>query len=72
MNTDLKVGDMILIDYGTDADGRWWWKCDARDVGAGPFPTKSEAQRHAEIAVLGEQCKITSGGQWDPAWDRLQ
>jgi hypothetical protein len=38
----------------------------------GPFKTDPEAEEDFRVVVLGPQCKITDGGVWDPAWDRLQ
>lgn len=66
------MNTMILVDYGRDAAGRWFWKCDARGAYGGPFATEAEARRDSEIVMLGPQCKITECGDWDPAWDRPQ
>jgi hypothetical protein len=38
----------------------------------GPFNTPAEADADAKVAVVGEECEITEGGMWDPAWERLQ
>jgi hypothetical protein len=38
----------------------------------GPFKTEAEADENQRIVLLGEQCKITDGGMWDPAWDKPQ
>jgi hypothetical protein len=38
----------------------------------GPFDTREEAARDAEIALVGENCKIEHGGMWDPAWNEPQ
>jgi hypothetical protein len=38
----------------------------------GPFKTEAEANENERLVLLGPQCKITEGGMWDPAWDRMQ
>jgi hypothetical protein len=70
--SDKHGGQMTWVDYGITPDGRWVWKCDARNAYGGPFATKAEAQKHSEITLLGPQYKINEGGEWDPAWDRPQ
>lgn len=66
-----KVGDIVYVDYGI-TDRGWVWKCDARDAYGGPFATEAECRKHSTDTLLGPDCKITEGGQWDPAWERLQ
>jgi hypothetical protein len=76
-------GDVVVVDYGRDDDGRWWWReSDARtprgrqpldpDIHHGPFCTKAGAEKNSTDTLLGPQCKIEHGGMWDPAWDRPQ
>jgi hypothetical protein len=38
----------------------------------GPFDTEAEADAAARIAIAGENCEITHGGMWDPAWSKPQ
>jgi hypothetical protein len=38
----------------------------------GPFDTREEAKRAADIAIAGEHCKLTHCGMWDPAWNKPQ
>jgi hypothetical protein len=38
----------------------------------GPFKTEEEADEDLRVTIMGPQCKVTYGGQWDPAWDKLQ
>jgi len=68
-----KVGEVVLIDYGRDASGQFWW-IERSDPTSphGPFPTEAEAQKDSEVTLFGGQCEIRDGGQWDPAWDRKQ
>jgi hypothetical protein len=70
----IRVGDVISIDYVTDPNGHYWWRCEwyAPENMYGPFPTREEAQTHSEVTVLGPQCKVKDGGQWHPAWERPQ
>jgi hypothetical protein len=67
-----KVGDVILIDYGMDIEGRWWWKHNHEFMMHGPFATEAEAQKDCETTVLGPKYIIKDGGMWDPAWDKKQ
>jgi hypothetical protein len=68
------VGEKIEIETGQNIHGQWYWRETTRSDHTlhGPFRTKREALRDSEVTVLGPQCKITEGGQWDPAWDRPQ
>jgi hypothetical protein len=68
----MEVGEMVLIDYGKDVLGRYWWKLRESEEAHGPFPTKAAALLDSEITTFGPQCKITDGGQWDPVWDKPQ
>jgi hypothetical protein len=38
----------------------------------GPFKTHEEVDESQRLVLLGPQCKVTEGGEWDPAWDRPQ
>jgi hypothetical protein len=37
-----------------------------------PFDTVAEADKAAQIAVVGPDCKLNHSGQWNPAWERSQ
>ena len=65
-----KVGDLIFVDHGQDPNGQWWWK--SGDTYGGPFATEAECTKHSQVALLGPQCKVEFGGQWDSAWDQKQ
>jgi hypothetical protein len=76
-----KEGDVVVISYGRDPQGGWWW-LEGNVIGrlhdisqyrrGGQFRTEAEARRDSEIQTLGPQCEIKEGGMWDPAWDRPQ
>jgi hypothetical protein len=69
----MKIGEKILIDTGQGRDGKWYWRLRENPTDIhGPFASEREADRDAEVVVLGPNCKITRGGRWDPAWDRKQ
>ncbi|MFZ2076670.1 MAG: hypothetical protein WAV38_08485 [Xanthobacteraceae bacterium] len=38
----------------------------------GPFGSDAEVKESQRVTLLGEQCEVTEGGMWDPAWDRPQ
>jgi hypothetical protein len=38
----------------------------------GPFRTDAEVTESQRVTLFGEQCKVTEGGMWDPAWNNLQ
>jgi hypothetical protein len=38
----------------------------------GPFMTEAEADEDSRLTLFGPQMKITEGGEWNPAWDRMQ
>jgi hypothetical protein len=38
----------------------------------GPFRSEAEAEKNKRLVLLGPDCKVTEGGMWDPAWDKLQ
>jgi hypothetical protein len=38
----------------------------------GPFDSEADAIKNQNVVLLGEACKVTDGGTWDPAWDTLQ
>jgi hypothetical protein len=38
----------------------------------GPFKTDAEVVENQGLTLLGPQCKVTEGGMWDSAWDRMQ
>jgi hypothetical protein len=67
----MKAGGKVLIDYGRDPNGQWWWR--SGSIGPrGPFATEAEAHRDSEVTMLGPQCKVRYGGRWDPACDKAQ
>jgi hypothetical protein len=68
-----KLGEKIVIDYGQDANGRWWWR-ESRDLETthGPFATERDAEDDSRRAVFGSGCEIKDAGRWDPAWDKKQ
>ena len=69
-----QVSEKIFIDYGRDPNRQWWWKCEWHDPENtyGPFATMAETEKHSQVTVLGPQCEVKHGGQWDPAWERPQ
>ena len=68
-----KAGEKVEIQYGRDISGQWWWISDWSAAGLhGPFLTNAEAERDAEVTILGSQCEVKYGGRWDPAWDKKQ
>jgi hypothetical protein len=38
----------------------------------GPFETDAELNEHQRVTLLGSQCKVIEGGNWDPNWDKPQ
>ncbi len=58
----LKKDDPIFIDYGIDPLGRYWWRCYGEY--RGPFLTKNEAIKDADVTIPGPPCEITFSG-WD-------
>src|SRR5262245_4631406 len=38
----------------------------------GPFKTRAEAAKAAEIGIVGENCKLEHRGMWDPNWEKPQ
>ena len=58
----IQVGDKIIIDYGSDRDGRHWWKVRGSETMHGPFATKAEAVRDSEVSTFGPQCEVIEGG----------
>jgi hypothetical protein len=38
----------------------------------GPFLTQTEADEDQRLVLLGPQCLVQEGGDWNPAWDKLQ
>src|SRR5262249_14741403 len=33
-----------------------------------PFRTEAEVKKHIRLTILGPQCKVIQGGEWDPNW----
>jgi hypothetical protein len=68
-----KLGDKVLVNYCRCSHGKWWWLSSWNNLGChGPFLTESEAHRHSQMTIMGPQCEVKYGGQWDPAWDKEQ
>jgi hypothetical protein len=38
----------------------------------GPFKTEAEVAEDQRLTLLGPQCVVTEGGEWDPNWNRVQ
>jgi len=38
----------------------------------GPFRTEAEVKKHIRLTILGPQCNVIEGGEWDPNWDKPQ
>jgi hypothetical protein len=41
----------IVIDYGRDKNGHWWWR--ANGYLHGPFPTEAAANENSELMLGG-------------------
>jgi hypothetical protein len=77
-----KVGDVIHTQTVVAASGFYWFEIPAgwreedgipRNVTLhGPFRSDAEVQKNQRVVLFGPQCKVTEGGQWDPAWDNPQ
>jgi hypothetical protein len=81
-----RLGVTIHSTVGKFPDGFYWFatedhqtfrrviQCDPDAIDAqewhGPFDTREEAARAAEIGIIGERCEIKRGGTWDPALER--
>jgi hypothetical protein len=84
MKRKSKVGDMVSAQtIRVRHTGEFYWfECakdfDRRDgippdaVLHGPFKTEAEVNESQRVVLLGPQCEVTEGGNWDSAWDRLQ
>jgi hypothetical protein len=78
----VKGGDMIRVVDGKGPDGYYWFEApedyrmgDLPPHGTlvyGPFATMAESAESQRLVLLGPQSKVTDGGMWNPAWDRLQ
>lgn len=68
-----KLGEKIVVSYGRDNFGRFWWLDERYTHDAhGPFANEAEADADFRKTTFGEQCEVEFAGQWDPAWDRPQ
>jgi hypothetical protein len=82
-----KVGDVIFTQtiLAASAAGQqhyYWFECPANfrpedgippnAVLHGPFNTQAQVKANERLVLLGEQCEVTEGGDWDPAWDKPQ
>jgi hypothetical protein len=57
--------ERVIIQNDSDAINAQEWH--------GPFDTREEAAKAAEIGIAGEGCKlILQPVPWDPAWDKAQ
>jgi hypothetical protein len=68
-----EVADLVIA-YGVNLSEQWCWLVvsDPKARPQGPFRTRAEAVRDSELKMLGPQCAITYGGQWDPASNNPQ
>jgi hypothetical protein len=77
-----KVGDVIHTATAIGSDGLLYWcrvpdGMTPREAAAtqkvyGPFASDKEVSESQRDVLLGPQCKVTEGGAWDPAWDKMQ
>jgi hypothetical protein len=82
-----EVGTVIHTGTATivDDDGQRWFYWFEKPEGLregeplppdvtlhGPFKTEAELKEHELLTLMGPDCKVTEGGAWDPAWDKLQ
>jgi hypothetical protein len=37
-----------------------------------PSPRAQEAEANFRVTVLGEQCDVKDGGEWDERWEKKQ
>jgi len=82
MRRELRVGDRVDVQFAIDAEGRYWWFVVPHGVDPltavrteaphGPFASEAEAQANFEATVLGEQCDVRDGGDWDEKWEEKQ
>jgi hypothetical protein len=38
----------------------------------GPFESAEEVSESQRVVLLGADCKVSYGGEWDPNWDKPQ
>jgi hypothetical protein len=38
----------------------------------GPFQSQADADEDQRLVLLGGNVLLTNGGDWNPAWDKLQ
>jgi len=83
-----KLGAVFHTSVGNFPDGFYWFATEdvqmfrrviqndpdamAAQEWHGPFKTRAEDAKAAEVGVLGEQCEIKPAGAWDPNWERPQ
>jgi hypothetical protein len=82
MTKQRRVGDVIKVSSGTDSLGRHFWfeepvgfRGGPPPPGAvihGPFATLAECEENQRLALFGPQSEVSYGGDWNPAWDRMQ
>jgi hypothetical protein len=82
MSKKPQVGDRVDVQFAINAKGRFWWfivphgveplTAVRADPPHGPFASEAEAQANFEVTVLGEQCDVRDGGDWDPKWGEKQ
>ena len=76
------IGDVIMARTGIDSLGRYFWyeeppgfTGDYPPPGAtvyGTFATRAECNESQRLVLLGPQCEVVEGGDWDPAFDTMQ
>ena len=80
----MKVGDVVYAQTAINSrtGELYWFKSSSIDVPLtqwpprecwyGPFKTDAECREHQRLTLLGPQCVVTYGGEWDPNWTKPQ
>jgi hypothetical protein len=63
----MRALDKVIVDYGTDELGRYYWRKRGERTQHGPFATEKEATRDSEVVIFGQQCEIKECGSIDGA-----
>ena len=61
---DIQMFKRVIYQNDPDAIAAQEWH--------GPFDTREEAAKAAEIGIAGEGCELKHGGSWDPNWEKPQ
>jgi len=72
---NLVTGEHFWFELPDDTTWEDWsvTRCIPPDVTVhGPFKTQEESDENQRLVLLGLQCKVVEGGEWNPAWDRPQ